>query len=107
MHIVTGQKVVEQGEEGEAEERGQSEREGIGALRRLHQRLPDDWSEGIGKSAETKDCDGHDAAEGCNLLPPFALLPFLSDAPHSGIGEVRRQARPLSLCEGFAKGIIC
>ena len=44
-HVMTGQPAVEQGEEGEAEERGQGEEDGVGAFRHLDQRLPDGPSE--------------------------------------------------------------
>jgi len=54
MHIVTGQKVVEEGEEGEAEERGQGEGEGVGPLRHGDKRLPDCRTEHIGEAANAK-----------------------------------------------------
>ena len=44
-HVMTGQPAVEQGEEGEAEERRQGEEDGVGAFRHLDQRLPDGPSE--------------------------------------------------------------
>jgi len=54
MHIVTGQKVVEEGEEGEAEERGQGEGEGVGPLRHGDKRLPDCRAEHVGEAANAK-----------------------------------------------------
>ena len=54
MHIVTGQKVVEQGEEGEAEERGQGEGDGVGPLRHGDKRLPDLRAASVGEAADAK-----------------------------------------------------
>ena len=96
--------MVEEGEEGETEERGQREGKGIGLFRHIHKSQPDCSSKHIDEPADAKNRDGQDAAEGHDALPPFALLLFHANASHSGVCEVRRQAWPLSCCEGLAKG---
>ena len=68
--------------------------------------MPDDRTEGIGKSADAKDCDGQDAEKGHDLLPSPALALLAADAAHGGIGEVRRQGRLLAGRESLAQDII-
>lgn len=80
--------MIEQGEEGEAEESGQDKHEGVGTAECRDERLPKHRTERIDKQADAEQRKAGDDDEGCDALPPFALLLFQTDAAHGHVRKV-------------------
>lgn len=111
LHISFGlpfcQPMVQQGEEGEAEEGGEDERGGVRLNKYGLERLPYPWAEIEAKNGYAYEGDSNDGDDGNKVLAPFGFHLFTVDAAHGGICEVGRQVPRLHRSEGPTECIIC
>ena len=96
--------MVQQGEEGEAEEGGEDEDGSIGLNERCAERLPNLQAKEIAKHGDAQHGYDGDGNEGNDTLATFGLYLLAMDASHGGIGEVGGQAFRLDGSEGLTEG---
>ena len=98
------QPMVEQGKEGEAEEGGEDEGDGVGLNECCTERLPYLQTEEIDKHGDAQHGHSDDGGDGNDLLAAVGLHLFAMDALHGCVGEVGGQAFRLDRSEGLTEG---